>query len=36
MWSSDHWRLIKRNIFRKVLLGLQILVLLALFVYFLR
>jgi hypothetical protein len=36
MWSSDHWRLVKRDIFRKALLGLQIMVLTALFVYFLR
>jgi hypothetical protein len=33
MWCSDHWKLLKRDIFCKVRLGLQILVLLALFFY---
>jgi hypothetical protein len=35
MWGFDHWKLLKRDIFRKVWFGLQILVLIALFVYLL-
>jgi hypothetical protein len=36
LWCLDHWKLLKRNTFCKVRLGLQILVLLALLVYLLR
>jgi hypothetical protein len=33
MWSLDHWKLVKRDVFYKVWLVLQILVLLALLAY---
>jgi hypothetical protein len=36
LWCLDHWKLLKRDFFRKILFGLQILVLFALFIYLFR